>query len=365
MKRRLLMLNWRDRWHPAAGGAELITYRILQRLAGEYGWYVEWFSAAYPGAPEMETRDGIHFVRAGWQATVHLHAFARYRGSMDFDVIVDQTNTIPFLARLYSRVPVTLFIHQLARELWFYEAPKALAPFGYAAEPLLLSVYRSAPIITVSESTASSLRGIGLRGKISVIPECVDDDGDATKPAKNPRNDIVYLGRVVPSKRVEESIAAAAELKKSGWSGTLHVVGAGEDRYRNDLARLAATSDAPVTFHGKVTDERRGELLGACALLWMTSVREGWGLVVTEAGRHWTPAIVYDSPGLRDAVRHERTGLVVAPDHRVLASSTKELFGDVSRLANYGAQARSFACELNWDRTTQAFLRAIEDAVAR
>jgi glycosyltransferase involved in cell wall biosynthesis len=361
--RRILMLNWRDYWHPASGGAELITYRILRRLVDDFGWAAEWFSGAYAGAAPEEVRDGIRFVRAGSQATVHASAYARYRGRRDFDVIVDQTNTIPFFTPLYARVPVTLFIHQLAREVWLYEAPALLGRLGYLAEPLLLRPYRNVPVITVSDSTAASLRDVGLRGPITIVPECVDEPGDPDKPLKSEAGDIVVLGRVVPSKRIEESIEAAAELRRTGWRGTLHVLGGGDRRYRSHLETLAHERDANAVFHGRVSDRVRRDVLRTAALIWMTSVREGWGLAISEAGRNWTPAVVYDSPGLRDAVRHERTGLVVQPNHSELARATKTLLENPARLSAYAHEARTFSCELTWDATAREFERALNLAI--
>ena len=52
-------------------------------------------------------------------------------------------------------------------------------------------------------------------------------------------------------------------------------------------------------------------------VLLMTSVREGWGLVVTEANACGTPAVVYNVPGLRDSVRNEETGLRIARSSRM------------------------------------------------
>ena len=43
----------------------------------------------------------------------------------------------------------------------------------------------------------------------------------------------------------------------------------------------------------------------------MPSVKEGWGLVVLEAGSQGTPTIAYNVSGLRDTVKHEKTGIVV------------------------------------------------------
>ena len=49
-----------------------------------------------------------------------------------------------------------------------------------------------------------------------------------------------------------------------------------------------------------------------------TSVREGWGLVVSEAAALGTPTVAYDVPGLRDSTRAAQ-GVVVPPDPRALA----------------------------------------------
>ena len=363
MSRRLLVLNWRDPWHPAAGGAEVFTHHILRQLVAQFGWEAEWFSADYPGAVREEQREGIRFVRDGRQATVHLRAFARYRRSSKFDVVVDETNTIPFMTPLYFGAPVTLLIYQLAREVWRYEAPMLLRSVGFASEPLLLRPYRNVPAMTISQSSAESLREIGLRGNISIVPISVDEAGEPEMPAKS-AGDIVVLGRVVPSKRVEESVKAAGDLRALGWEGTLHIVGGGNAQYRAGLEALAASLGVKANFHGRVSSEERTALLRSAALIWMTSVREGWGLVITEAGRHWTPAVVYDSPGLRDAVRHERSGLVVRPDYRELASATHGLLSDRARYDAYARGAREYSMEFTWDRSTAEFQRGLEIAMS-
>src|SRR6202022_5190849 len=108
---RILLLNWRDPMHPRAGGAEVFTYEIAKRLVSG-GDSVEWFSAAVPGAPTEEARDGIRFVRAGRQWTVHWHAFRRYHGKLRarFDVVIDQVNTIPFFTPVWADVPAFMQI---------------------------------------------------------------------------------------------------------------------------------------------------------------------------------------------------------------------------------------------------------------
>lgn len=360
------MLNWRDLSHPAAGGAELVTMRVLQRLARR-GWTVEWFSAAYEGCRPQETSDGITFVRAGSQLTTHYEAFKRYRKrSADFDVIVDQINTIPFYSVTYMRVPVVAFFHQLAQEVWIYEKGPIVGGIGAALEPLYLRPYRDRPVLTVSHSSAGSLRDIGFRGPISILDEAVDEPCDAAPSEKSPARDVVVIARLTPSKRIEHAIRAAAIMRSEGWAGRLFVVGRGSDsRYVASLHRLAQEVlpngcefvDPQASGRvGSITSVR-SELLRSCSATWYTSVREGWGLVITEANCHGTPAVVYRVPGVVDAVKDGVTGLVCEATPAALAAATLELFGP--GYGRFAEAALRDAAWRNWDLTTDEFESAL------
>ncbi|TMD56332.1 MAG: glycosyltransferase family 4 protein, partial [Chloroflexi bacterium] len=156
MKLRILILNWRCPQNPRAGGAEAVTFEIARRLV-QHGNTVEWFSASFPGATAEETLEGIHIVRGGRQWTVHWSAFRHYRGRLAerFDIIIDEVNTIPFFTPLWADVPAVMLIHQLAREVWWYESAFPLNVLGYLTEPLYLRAYRRIPVLTVSASTES------------------------------------------------------------------------------------------------------------------------------------------------------------------------------------------------------------------
>lgn len=354
-KPRLLLLNWRDPWHPGAGGAEHVTLRIAERLASQ-GWYIEWFSAAYKGARSQETRGNITYVRGGSSATVHLLAFIRYAWRRDFTVVVDQVNTIPFLTPFYAARSVAFF-HQLAREVWLYEGGM-FGRLGFLAEPLYLMPYRQHPVITISPSSAESLRQIGLKGEARVIPVAVDEAAEDAVPKKRQPRDIAVIGRLTPSKRVEESIHAAAILRQTGWRGTLHIVGSGRERYRHRLERLVEKRHLQdhVVFHGRVSDAKREALLRESSVLWMTSAREGWGLVVTEAARHGTPSVVYNVPGLQDSVTDGITGRVIEPRPQYLAAATNEVFESYDRFASAALDASR---KLSWERTASSFSKAL------
>ena len=364
---RILILNWRCPIHPSAGGAELLTLRIAERLVG-WGHAVTWFAAAYPGADHDGVINGIRVVRAGSQATVHLHAYGWYRrhAQGQFDVVVDEINTIPFFAHCYTRLPSVAFILQLAREVWWYEARLPLASLGYILEPLYLLAYRRSPVITISESSAESLRAHGLRGPITVIPMATDLASEPALPLlaeKEAEWTLVCLGRVVASKRVDHAIRALPHLRAMGFSVRLWVVGAVAPGYRIRLARLAATLAVGerVTFWGKVSADQKHELLRRAHLLVACSVREGWGLMITEANAVGTPAVVYDVPGLRDSTRTGETGLVcetASPEG--LARSLSRLLSDPHEYTRLRAAAWEHSRTLTWDRTARGFLAAVE-----
>ncbi len=321
------------------------------------GWEIEWFSSAYAGMDRHPSVDGIDFVYRGSQTSVHWEAFRRYRGTAAFDVVVDQVNTIPFYAHLYQSSPTIAWFQQLAREVWLYERPGLIGRFGYILEPMYLLPYRNRPIITISDSSKTSLREIGFRGQISVIPMAVDEAPADDVPVKD--DSIIVVCRLTPSKRVEHAIEAAKLLNDQGWKGTLRIIGTGSQDYVRRLMQCAEGCKF-IEFQGHVSREVRADLMDKACVIWLTSVREGWGMVISEAARHATPAVVYDVPGLRDSVRNGNTGLVVAasPDH--LANATAAMLRD--SWAGYATRALQVSKTMSWEATVERFENDILEA---
>ena len=56
-----------------------------------------------------------------------------------------------------------------------------------------------------------------------------------------------------------------------------------------------------TTFFGRTSDEQKLALMQKSTVLVATSLKEGWGLIVTEGNSMGTPAVVYDVDGLRDS----------------------------------------------------------------
>lgn len=323
---RVLILNWRDIRSPRGGGAELVTHEVARRLV-ERGHEVTWLSSASDGLPESDVIDGVSVLRRGSEATTRLHARSVAR-RIPHDVVLEEINTLPYLAPLWSRVPVLLYMNQLAREVWWYEAPWLVAGVGWLSEPLYLRAYRGCDAVTISNSSRDDLRRLGIRGTISVAPMASNIERVAILNKKAMNGSLIAVGRLTPSKRYDHAIRALAELRSDYPSATLTLVG--EGRSRMDLQNLANRSGIPdaVRIVGRVTEAEKIELLATADILVGTSVREGWGLTVTEAAAKGTPSVVYDIPGFRDSVVHERTGLVVPANPLSLAAAARRLLTD-------------------------------------
>jgi glycosyltransferase involved in cell wall biosynthesis len=328
---------------------------------------VEWFSASFPGAPAVEELDGVRIVRAGRQWTVHWHAFKRYRRSLrgHFDVVIDEVNTMPFFTPLWAGIPTFMLIFQLAREVWWYESPLPISAVGYAIEPMYLLGYRHTPVFTISRSTELDLRSLGFKGPITLIPIGIEKVASASRP-KADTPTFLYVGRLAPSKRIEHMLRALAQFRQATGTGALWLVGSGSEGYQRSLAKLARhlSVEDNVRFLGRVSSQDKHRLMAEAHALLMTSVREGWGLVVTEANAFGTPAIVYDVPGLRDSVRHDSTGLVVPPQPQNLSQAMIRLSSDPVLYARLAREAQSWSNTFSFDEAARLIGLALEGTFA-
>lgn len=319
---RILILNWKDLSHPAAGGAEVLTEEVARSLVGR-GHKVSLFAAAIDGRPEREVVEGVEIIRRGSRLGVYRAArrFWRTEGRGAYDVVIDEINTRPFLSpRWIGDTPVVALIHQLAREIWFDETPLPVAVLGrYVLEPWWLRAYRHVPALTVSASSAESLvRHHGWRD-VTVIPEG-NDPHPVPQLAKEDEPTVVFLGRLVRMKRPEDTIEAFRLLVGSYPTAQLWMIGDGPR-----LAALRADAPRGVVFLGRLERDELLNRLARAHVLVATSVREGWGLNVSEAAACGTPAIGYSVPGLLDSIPASG-GALVEPSPTLLGEALVEFF---------------------------------------
>jgi glycosyltransferase involved in cell wall biosynthesis len=325
------------------------------------------FVGAAHGAPREELRDGVRIVRRGGPLTTRLHApvwFRIERGAgRTYDIVIEEINTLPWWSSRWAGVPTVAYVHQLAREVWWYEAPRALAALGYAGEPLLLRGCRAGPAIALSESTRSDLVDVGFRPDlVRVVPAAIAQPVPAEQQPREPGL-LVYVGRLTRSKRVADLVAAVGVARAAGSDARLVVVGRGTESEVERLRRAVAEAGlgGHVEFAGYLEPDEKRLLVGRAQLVLMASVREGWGLAVTEANALGTPAIVYRRPGLVDSTVDGVTGLVTAPEPAAMGSAIDRVLRDPVLWRQLSAGATSFARAFTYDRYAAAFDGLLHD----
>jgi len=99
-------------------------------------------------------------------------------------------------------------------------------------------------------------------------------------------------------------------------------------------------------------------------VLAVTSVKEGWGLVVTEANSQGTPAVVYNVDGLRDSVRHNHTGIICRknnPDE--LARQINRLLTNTSKYQQIRRRAWQWSRLINFRQSYQDFVGIVNQLI--
>jgi phosphatidylinositol alpha-1,6-mannosyltransferase len=167
-------------------------------------------------------------------------------------------------------------------------------------------------------------------------------------------DDEVVLGvsRLVTRKGYDTVIRAVARLAPSRPSLRLFIGSTGRDEDR--LRRIAAETNAPVTFLGRVAHDDLPLLYGCadvfammCRNRWGGLEQEGFGIVFVEAAACGIPQIAGDSGGSAEAVVDGETGWVMADpeDSVALASRIEGLLDDAPLRRRMGEASRRRAVE--------------------
>jgi glycosyltransferase involved in cell wall biosynthesis len=354
---RVLIVNWRDIRNPEAGGAEVHLQEVSKRLVRD-GFPVVQYAHAFPGAPAAEIIDGVEVHRRGGAFLFNYTAWSGVRAWVArhrIDVVLDDSNKIPFLLPLRSPVPVLARFHHLFGTTVFRETDFARALYVWLFEGLIGPVYRRTRVVTVSESTRAELAAKGVR-RVTLAPNAIDKERYRVPPGlgKEPGL-VVHIGRLKKYKRLDLLLEAVAEVRRR-LPGTRLLVGGSGD-YREALearARALGLGDG-VRFLGRVSEEEKVALYARAQVFVNSSLKEGWGLTTIEANACGTPVVATDVPGLRDSVRHGETGFLVPfGDVPAFASAIETILRDPVLAARLRENALAWAAAHDWERAFEA-----------
>lgn len=359
--RHVAFFSWRDTHNPEGGGAERYLEKMAHGLVAR-GARVTIFCAAHAAAPPDEVVHGVRFVRRGAKMTVYHQGFAALaRGTLGpVDLVVDVQNGLPFFTRAATRVPVVVLVHHVHREQWPVVYPGAVGRIGWGIERRVAPrLYRSCQYVAVSRATRDELVPLGVdRRRIAVVHNGTDPILP-TSARKSATPAVAVVGRLVPHKQVEHAIDAVLELRREHPDVTLHVVGSGW--WEAELHEYAASRGAgsTVVFEGHVDEHRKHEIYERSWVLALPSLKEGWGLVVGEAGMHSTPAVAYRSAGgTRESIVHGTSGLLVDTP-RELTEALRGLLDDTGLRTRLGAGAQAMSHRFTWEHAQESFAHVL------
>lgn len=312
------------------GGGEKQFYEISRRVSRK-GYTVKVLTCRFPGQPSYERTGDIEIFHVGLSRDpktggppksplavadyllrttqkvveirpnlVHCNAF--------FPVLAARgTSTItgtPMVATFHDVWGLTRSSEYFGSSFW------GLAGYGAMA---LSTRFARGEIIAVSKQCESKLRSLGVDGsRITLIPNGVDLGIFDSVAAERNEKQVLYVGRLVRSKRVDVLLTAFGSVLRSEPRATLVIVGDGPERTR--LGELASSLgiQAHVRFTGTVAAyEEVAKHFRESAVFVLPSGVEGEGIVLKEAMAARLPVIgiAEAGSGVLGVIRTEGTAI--------------------------------------------------------
>lgn len=338
------------------GGGE-VRYALLARELVRRGHDVTWLSMRQRKSPDEEMIDGVRHLHRGPRITNPpsrpLFAMVRFMFTAFFHIlthrydIIDTQTYAPlppvWLACLLSRQKMVATIHDTSAggagsagdDQWLSARDR------WIVRPIEKLLYRLPyrRIVTVSRAVAEDLvKRFGVKpSRISVVANGVDVAAIDAAPVSDKPVDLLFVGRVIPHKHVEDFLEVVARLVASrrtsgGPPITAAVVGGGPllPSMRQRADQLGVASEVEFTGELAVQAEVVGRMKAAMVLV-LPSTREGFGLVLAEAMAAGTAIAAYDIPPVRETIGPELVDqLAPARDVPALADIVARLLVDQS-----------------------------------
>jgi phosphatidylinositol alpha-1,6-mannosyltransferase len=227
---------------------------------------------------------------------------------------------------------------------------------------------RADVIVANSRFTRELLVQAGVRGTISIINPGIDATPIAPQRSNVPT--ILSVGRLIPRKGFDTTIAALAALLPHYPTARYEIIGSGPQRA--ELERLAKHLHVEnhVVFLGAVEDEQMRE---AYARAWVFALPtrsvaddvEGFGVVYLEAAMAQLPTIGGRFSGAEDAIVAGETGLLVdGTSSADVAAAIATLLRDRDTAELMGVRGRDRALDyFTWRRAVTELGSLAETAV--
>ncbi len=317
------------------GGAEKRYYEIFTRLAENHSINV--YSMQWHDSKRSEIHLNMHVKRChkienfyddtGRRKILPSMLFCikslKFFNEIKNSEIIE-CNSFPYfpcfsgkIFSFFQKIPLFITFHEVWDNYWFqYLQNPIFASLGKQIEKMTTRLPMH--LIAVSNFTKSQLeKKMKIDpSKITVIPGGVKFEVFQATKIEKMKNQILYVGRLSPNKRIDVLISAIAKIKTNIPDICLHIVGTGP--LLRSLEQLVIHHDLKdgVIFHGFLPEDDLIRLYKSSTLFVLPSVKEGFGIVLLEAMAAGTPIIAAnqkDSATI-ELIDDQENGLLFKPN---------------------------------------------------
>lgn len=359
---RIAMLQ--DDWWPRTGGGPVHVKELSVALAEEYGYEIDIYTRALEKDGQRydhteQFADGAVTLHRLGPCTEYWNPIGRVASlatpvpkllSGDYDIVHGHT----FLPALPTRLGKTLTdaatvftVHGTALTSGVGRDTSKLAAVKRRIERAFVLEFDYDHVVSVNNEHVGLLAE--HHSDVSCIPNGVDLDRFSVDVDRG--EDILFLGRLAPKKRVSDLIRAFAQIEEDVPESDLVVVGTGpKEAELKDLAVQLGVDDR-VSFEGRVSDEAIPRYYASAGVFALPSVWEGHPLTLLEAWASGAPVVTSAVEGIEEFVEHEETGYLVPPKSPdELADALVYALQNRDEALEWGQNARELVeAEYSWD----------------
>lgn len=229
--------------------------------------------------------------------------------------------------------------------------------------PVIKSVWRRATaLVCNSDDLRSEILAVSPELDVKVIYNGIDTA--SFRPVEPPRPEhpftILCAGRLIPLKRTELVIKAAALLKNSGHALRVRIAGEGAERSGlENLARGLGLADS-VEFLGALPREQMPEIYRSADVFTHMSRTEGMCNAILEAMATGLPLIASDTG---DAAALLQNCGTLLPDStpETCAAAILRYLTDPALRCGHGKAAREAAERMSWEQSAPKYLALLSN----
>lgn len=301
----------------------------------------------------------------------HREAFNRKLAQIKPHVVHAHDATDYAYAAVRSGYPAVITVHGIRREDSKYYGRLRLRARNYLHSWLIerYIMHHARFLIAISRYVTEYFRN-SLRSDAEVhyIYNAIDGRFFAPRGDSKTSPCVLYAGRVIPRKRVEDLIRAFAQVAASVPGSRLRIAGEmdSEPDYCASIRGVATVCGVGhlVDFLGQLTEARVLEEFRNCRVLALASAQETAPMVVAQAQAASLPVVATAVGGLPEMIEDRKTGfLVPVGEIEMLAGRLHEvltqppLANDIGRRAHYFA-TENYRADAVAERTIQVYRRA-------